>query len=41
MAVIICRGGGNMWLSYSNEGTDVAEWLAEKGITGMKRLIYI
>jgi|GEM_PF-3606147 len=22
--VIICRGGGNIWLSYSNELTDVA-----------------
>ncbi len=32
-AVIICPGGGNVWLSYENEGTAVAEWLAKKGIT--------
>ena len=32
-AVIICPGGGNLWLSYESEGTAVAEWLAKKGIT--------
>ena len=32
-AVIVCPGGGNIWLSYSNEGTEVAKWLAAKGIT--------
>ena len=32
-AVIVCPGGGNVWLSYSSEGTDVAKWLAAKGIT--------
>ena len=32
-AVIVCPGGGNIWLSYSSEGTDVAKWLAAKGIT--------
>jgi len=32
-AVIVCPGGGNIWLSYSSEGTDVAKWLAGKGIT--------
>jgi acetyl esterase/lipase len=32
-AVIVCPGGGNIWLSYSSEGTDVAKRLAGKGIT--------
>lgn len=32
-AVIICPGGGNVWLSYENEGTAVAEWFVKKGIT--------
>lgn len=32
-AVVICPGGGFMALSISSEGTDVAEWLAAKGIT--------
>ncbi|MCH4553445.1 alpha/beta hydrolase [Aestuariibaculum lutulentum] len=32
-AVIICPGGGNVWLSYESEGTAVAEWLVKKGIT--------
>jgi len=32
-AVIICPGGGNVWLSYESEGTAVASWLAKKGIT--------
>lgn len=32
-AVIIAPGGGNIWLSYNNEGTAVAEWLMNRGIT--------
>jgi hypothetical protein len=32
-AIIVCPGGGNIWLSYSSEGTDVAKWLAGKGLT--------
>ncbi len=32
-AVVVCPGGGYFMLSYSNEGTDVAQWLAKKGIT--------
>lgn len=32
-AVIVCPGGGNFMLSFKNEGTDVAKWLAQKGIT--------
>lgn len=32
-AVIVCPGGGNVWLSYTSEGTAVAEWLARKGVT--------
>lgn len=32
-SVVICPGGGNVWLSYENEGTAVAEWLVKKGIT--------
>lgn len=32
-AVIICPGGGNVWLSYESEGTAVAKWLVEKGVT--------
>ncbi len=32
-AMIICPGGGNVWLSYESEGTAVAEWLRKKGIT--------
>jgi acetyl esterase/lipase len=31
-AVIIAPGGGNVWLSYSSEGTDVAEWLVKRGV---------
>jgi len=34
-AVIICPGGGNVWLSYESEGTAVAQWLAKKGITAL------
>lgn len=32
-AMIVAPGGGNIWLSYQNEGTAVAEWLAKKGVT--------
>lgn len=32
-AVVICPGGGNVWLSYESEGTAVAQWLAKKGVT--------
>ena len=31
-AMIICPGGGHQILSYSAEGTNVARWLAERGI---------
>lgn len=31
--VIVCPGGAFVWLSYQNEGTEVAQWLAKKGIT--------
>jgi hypothetical protein len=31
--VIVCPGGAFVWLSYENEGTEVAQWLANKGIT--------
>jgi len=34
-AVVICPGGGYGILSYSKEGTDVAEFLASKGIAGI------
>lgn len=32
-AVIVCPGGGNFMLCFKNEGTEVAEWLSQKGIT--------
>ncbi len=32
-AVVICPGGGYMLVSMDNEGTLLAEWLAENGIT--------
>jgi acetyl esterase/lipase len=32
-AVIIAPGGGFLFLSWQTEGTEVAEWLAERGIT--------
>jgi len=32
-AVIICPGGGNVWLSYESEGTAIADWLVKKGVT--------
>ncbi|MBR1578695.1 MAG: alpha/beta hydrolase [Bacteroidales bacterium] len=31
-AMIICPGGGHQILSYSAEGTNVAQWLAERGV---------
>ena len=34
-AIIICPGGGHRILAYDLEGTEVAEWLATKGITGI------
>lgn len=32
-AVVICPGGGFMALSIANEGTEVAKYLAAKGVT--------
>jgi acetyl esterase/lipase len=34
-AVIICPGGGHRILAYDLEGTEVARWLANQGITGI------
>ncbi|HKA06552.1 MAG TPA: alpha/beta hydrolase [Gemmataceae bacterium] len=34
-AVIICPGGGHYILAYDHEGTEVAEFLAKNGITGI------
>ena len=31
-AMIVCQGGGHQILSYSAEGTNVAAWLAERGV---------
>ena len=31
-AMVICPGGGHQILSYSAEGTNVAQWLAEHGV---------
>jgi len=33
MAIVICPGGGFMALSINSEGTDVAKYLAAKGVT--------
>jgi acetyl esterase/lipase len=33
MAVVVCPGGGFHFLSLDNEGTKVASWLAEHGVT--------
>jgi acetyl esterase/lipase len=33
VAVIICPGGGGVILDWKNEGTNVAEWLANQGVT--------
>ena len=32
-AIVVCPGGGMMALSINSEGTDVAKYLAEKGVT--------
>ena len=32
-AVIVCPGGGFLFLSWQSEGTDVARWLAQHGVT--------
>jgi len=32
-AVVVCPGGGFMALSISSEGTDLARWLAARGVT--------
>ena len=32
-AIVICPGGGFMALSIANEGTEVAKWLAARGMT--------
>lgn len=32
-AIIVCPGGGYHWLSYESEGTQVAQWMADRGIT--------
>ena len=34
-SVIICPGGGHYILAYDHEGTEVAEWLAKIGVTGI------
>src|SRR5262245_45416312 len=34
-AVIVCPGGGHRILAYDHEGTEVAEWLAQAGVTGI------
>lgn len=34
-AVIICPGGGHVILAYDHEGTEVAEFLARHGVTGI------
>ena len=34
-AVVICPGGGHYILAYDLEGTEVAEWLNEIGVTGI------
>jgi len=42
-AVIVCPGGGFRFLSWENEGTRVAEWLASKGVAAFVlkyRLLY-
>lgn len=35
MSVVICPGGGYHILAYDLEGTEVAQWLNEQGITGI------
>ena len=34
-AVIIAPGGGNMYLTWEEEGVNVAQWFARQGITGI------
>lgn len=34
-AVIVCPGGGHRILAYDHEGTEVAEFLAKHGVTGI------
>ncbi len=34
-AIIICPGGAHFILAYDHEGTEVAEWLASIGVTGI------
>lgn len=34
-AVIVCPGGGHHILAFDHEGTEVAEWLAKRGVTGI------
>lgn len=34
-AIVICPGGGHSILAYDLEGTEVAEWLNEIGVTGI------
>lgn len=34
-AIVICPGGGFMALSITSEGTDVANWLASRGVTAI------
>lgn len=34
-AVVVCPGGGHYILAYDLEGTEVAEWLNEIGVTGI------
>src|SRR5580765_4824286 len=34
-SVIICPGGGHYILAYDLEGTEVAKWLNELGVTGL------
>jgi acetyl esterase/lipase len=34
-AVIVCPGGGHNILAFDHEGTEVAEWLVKRGVTGI------
>jgi acetyl esterase/lipase len=31
-AIIICPGGAFRWLTWQNEGTDLAKWFAARGV---------
>lgn len=33
IAIIVCPGGSYSWLDYQTEGSDVAEWLRQNGIS--------